>query len=297
MASFCFSQHHAQSSRRRLGLEQFVVGAQVDDLNCFIAGSEPYELEFDNNDDVICLLLGDIHGHAQFNDDAVSNFTFSGGTCSFHPGGGRVQVRASEVRQGFIAFSFPTAFQERATDIGISSARVRGSLNNIRGAGIAQISQFARARISRRTSLEPLELQSIAGLVYLETLRLLDSARAPAAAIISDLQFAKIADYVEAEIGGAISCEAMALNAGISLRALYDGMKVRTGFSPYRFVLERRVSRAVQMLLNTREPIAQIAFSCGYSSQQHLSSSLSRMLGTTPSAIRETSRASASSFQ
>ena len=67
---------------------------------------------------------------------------------------------------------------------------------------------------------------------------------------------------------------------------IFDGMKARTGLSPYKFVLERRVDRAQDLLLHSDLSIAEIAFRCGFASQQHLTATLSRKLGNTPHRLR-----------
>jgi AraC family transcriptional regulator len=56
--------------------------------------------------------------------------------------------------------------------------------------------------------------------------------------------------------------------------------------SPYRFVTEKRVERARRMLKTSTLPISEIALACGFSSQQHLTSTLSARLGITPRRIR-----------
>ena len=63
-------------------------------------------------------------------------------------------------------------------------------------------------------------------------------------------------------------------------------MKARTGMSPYQFVISRRVERARALLENSDLPITEIALVCGFASQQHLTATLSRKLGSTPSRIR-----------
>ncbi|MGI9383937.1 MAG: AraC family transcriptional regulator ligand-binding domain-containing protein [Methyloligellaceae bacterium] len=55
----------------------------------------------------------------------------------------------------------------------------------------------------------------------------------------------------------------------------------------YRDVLvEARMRRAVELLTLTREPIAEVAFSLGYSSATHMSRAFKRSLGRTPSELR-----------
>ena len=130
------------------------------------------------------------------------------------------------------------------------------------------------------------EMQSLAASVYLETLRSLGAMREDGRSGLSDHEFDTIAAFVDAELGNDITCASLAAAARVPLRVVFDGMKARTGLSPYRYVMEKRVERARELLRNTRIPISEVAFACGFSSQQHLTSTLSSKLGRTPQQIR-----------
>jgi AraC family transcriptional regulator len=56
--------------------------------------------------------------------------------------------------------------------------------------------------------------------------------------------------------------------------------------SPYQYVMEKRVERARHLLQSTEMPISEIALLCGFSSQQHLTSTLTSKLGQSPQKIR-----------
>ena len=73
------------------------------------------------------------------------------------------------------------------------------------------------------------------------------------------------------------------------LRVVYQSVKLRTGRSPYNLVIEKRIERASAMLRDTNATIAEIACACGFSSQQHLTATLSRRLGRTPRRLRDRS--------
>jgi len=57
--------------------------------------------------------------------------------------------------------------------------------------------------------------------------------------------------------------------------------------TPYRFVIEKRIERAQDLLQNSELPIAEVAYACGFSSQQHLTTTLSRITGVTPMRLRQ----------
>jgi transcriptional regulator GlxA family with amidase domain len=62
------------------------------------------------------------------------------------------------------------------------------------------------------------------------------------------------------------------------LRVVYDSVKLRTGRSPYNLIIEKRIERASAMLQETGASTAEVACACGFSSQQHLTATLSRRL-------------------
>ena len=57
---------------------------------------------------------------------------------------------------------------------------------------------------------------------------------------------------------------------GITSRVIFDGVKARTGRSPYSLVIEKRMRRAQELLQTSEDTIADIAVACGFCSQQHL---------------------------
>ena len=68
---------------------------------------------------------------------------------------------------------------------------------------------------------------------------------------------------------------------------LTHALKKNTGRSPYQFILNRRLLRARELLVTSRETIADIAYEVGFSSQSHMTSTFQRLLGTTPQHYRD----------
>lgn len=272
------------------GLEQFKLVASTGGINYCIADGRPYSLEFSNDFDVICLLLGDINSKAKFEDDREKQLTFLGETSAFHPRGGNVRVAASDVRHGFIAFGYSPEFQGAIDDFNVGRAREQGSKNNIRKSAIRHLAKYARTRIQSAEPLSAMEVQYLATLVFLETVRHLGAMRADARIGLSDQEFRDICAFIDAELENEISCLMISQAVNLPLRVIFDGVKARTGFSPYRFVLEKRIERARELLEMTDVAITDVALACGFSSQQHLTSTLSAKLGTTPYRLRKDGR-------
>jgi AraC family transcriptional regulator len=62
--------------------------------------------------------------------------------------------------------------------------------------------------------------------------------------------------------------------------------KESTGLTPHRYVIERRVQRAKELLCGSALPIAEIALTCGFANQGHLNRHFKRLLGVNPKALR-----------
>jgi AraC family transcriptional regulator len=271
------------------GLDQFHLRGDTHGVGYCIAEPKPYALEFSNTSDVICLLLGDINSSAKFEDDREKRLVFQSESTAFHPRIGYVRVRAAEVRHGFIAFSYTDDFQSLLDDRSIETLRRAGSSNNIRNDAIKFLAHYVKDRLRRSGVLHPLELQFLALGTYVETMRQLDTAAPARRDVLSDGQFAKLCEYIEENLEDKLTCADLSRAVNLPLRAIYDSVKARTGRSPYSMIIERRVERASRMLHQSDVSIAEIACACGFSSQQHLTATLSRKLGRTPRRLRTAS--------
>jgi AraC family transcriptional regulator len=144
------------------GLEQFDRRGTAGEVGYCVGGARPYALEFQNDADVICLLLGDLVTETKFEDDTERRLIFAGESSAFHPRGGQVRVRATEVRDGFIAFSYKPEFEHRFDDVDLRRTRRGGSRNNIRRAAISDLSRHARERLRSVHAFEGFEAESLA---------------------------------------------------------------------------------------------------------------------------------------
>jgi AraC family transcriptional regulator len=268
------------------GLEQFRIRGDANGVGFCIAGAKPYALEFSNTSDVICLLLGDINSSTKFEDDREKPLVFLGESTAFHPRIGNVRVRAADVRHGFIAFSYANEFQSALDDRSIDSLRRGGSCNNIRNGAIKFLARYVKERLRRPDVLQPLEVQFLALGTYVETMRQLEAAAPAHRDTLSDQQFAKLCGYIEGNLEDKLTCADLSRAVDMPLRVVYQSVKLRTGRSPYNLIIEKRVERASAMLRDTDASIAEIACACGFSSQQHLTATLSRRLGRTPRRLR-----------
>ncbi len=95
-----------------------------------------------------------------------------------------------------------------------------------------------------------------------------------------------VRDLIESALGEDLALERLAAEAGIAVHAFAAAFTRAFGVPPYRYVIQRRVERAKQMLRNTDLPVARIAYETGFASQSHLTTTFKRSVGATPAAFR-----------
>ena len=97
-------------------------------------------------------------------------------------------------------------------------------------------------------------------------------------------------EYMDAKLSGPITLRELAAATGLSQSHFGRAFKASTGVAPYRWHLNARIQRAQQLLLNEREPIAEIAALTGFADQAHLTRAFVRATGATPAAWRKDRR-------
>ncbi|WP_352841108.1 helix-turn-helix domain-containing protein [Mesorhizobium sp. M0514] len=78
----------------------------------------------------------------------------------------------------------------------------------------------------------------------------------------------------------------ISLRSNMSPRQLYRQFEAEFGVSPGKFYTAIRLQKAQSLLSNTRFPISQIAFACGYSTASWFSKSYKSFFGITPNEAR-----------
>lgn len=100
----------------------------------------------------------------------------------------------------------------------------------------------------------------------------------------------RVREYVDAHLGDDIEVERLAIVAGLSLHHFARAFKASVGIPPHRFMVERRIAVARNLLTSTDRSIPDIALAAGFSDQSHLSRHFRQSLGISPSAFRRSHR-------
>ncbi|MBD2070075.1 helix-turn-helix transcriptional regulator [Leptolyngbya sp. FACHB-671] len=89
-------------------------------------------------------------------------------------------------------------------------------------------------------------------------------------------------EYIHLHMNEGLSLEAIAAHVNMSQFHFCRLFKQSIGVSPYHYLLQQRVERAKQLLLQNQLSIADIALEVGFSNQSHLCFHFKRSVGTSP---------------
>ena len=107
---------------------------------------------------------------------------------------------------------------------------------------------------------------------------------------LSRLRLGRALDLMEATLGENVGLDALACAAGVSTAHFARAFKDATGKAPHQHLIERRLARAQDQLAHGTDPIAEIAYACGFASQSHMTALFTRHLGVTPARYRKEQR-------
>ena len=103
---------------------------------------------------------------------------------------------------------------------------------------------------------------------------------------LNDKVLASVLNYIDANLEGDLSLEALARLSGVITHRFARSFKRKVGEPPHQYVVTRRIEAARSLLSSTGDSIAEIAFATGFSSQSHMTTTLKRELGITPGQLR-----------
>jgi len=103
-------------------------------------------------------------------------------------------------------------------------------------------------------------------------------------------RIAHVVDYVESSIERDLSLDELAKVAAMSPFHFARRFKETVGVTPHSYVLTRRIRHAQAHLKGTFRGIADVAASCGFSNQAHLTNTFQSALGVTPGEYRRSTR-------
>lgn len=102
-----------------------------------------------------------------------------------------------------------------------------------------------------------------------------------------DRRLRRAIDYIEVHFDTDLSLTDLCRASGMSASQLTTLFRAQLNTSPYAYVIERRLAKAVQLLQRTEVPIAVVALDCGFADQSHMTRLFRARLGRTPASYRK----------
>jgi AraC family transcriptional regulator len=104
---------------------------------------------------------------------------------------------------------------------------------------------------------------------------------------LTDARLRRVIDFIHASLGNEISLGELADQAGLSSNYFLSVFKEATGKTPHRYLTEKRIEKACELLHNPHCSLVDVSLAVGFSSQSHLTTVFRRFMKTTPAAYRE----------
>jgi AraC family transcriptional regulator len=147
------------------------------------------------------------------------------------------------------------------------------------------------AETGRNGMAEKLYLESLHTQLAVILLRRYSTAGEPAKTLpnagLTRSQIRRVLDYIEANLHRDVALRDLAQVTDLSLHHFARMFKRTMGAAPHRYVVERRVDRAKELLRDTGTSLVEISLSLGFSSQSHFTNTFHRLVGATPGEFRE----------
>lgn len=110
--------------------------------------------------------------------------------------------------------------------------------------------------------------------------------RRPARGGLPSSALRRVIEHIDAHLGEDVSLATLAGIAGFSSFHFLRQFHVSTGQSPHKYLVERRLARARELLLRSDLPVGEIASRCGFVDASHFAERFRKRFGLAPAAFR-----------
>jgi AraC family transcriptional regulator len=105
---------------------------------------------------------------------------------------------------------------------------------------------------------------------------------------LSYLKLKLVTDYINDSLEHELSLSELATKAQLSQYHFARAFKQSTGLSPHQYVIQQRIERAKQLLVQGKMTLSEVAIACGFSHQSHFNRHFKRLTGVTPKTLLKT---------
>ncbi|HZH99396.1 MAG TPA: AraC family transcriptional regulator [Fimbriimonadaceae bacterium] len=151
------------------------------------------------------------------------------------------------------------------------------------------VEQLARSMISAAEQCDEAYAFAVSNVIACRAAR--SSGIAARTGQLPKWRLKRVQSFIENRIEKSLTLADLAAAADLSRMHFAAQFRATTGVRPHEYVLLRRVERSKALMLQTDEPLAQVALACGFQAQSHFSTTFKRFTGETPAVWRREARA------
>lgn len=96
----------------------------------------------------------------------------------------------------------------------------------------------------------------------------------------------RVLERMQASLSAELDLATLAAESGYSRAHFLRTFRAATGQTPHRYLLDRRLEKARELIANKSMPLIDVAADCGFSSHAHLTTAFRSRFGVAPSAYR-----------
>jgi AraC-like DNA-binding protein len=99
-------------------------------------------------------------------------------------------------------------------------------------------------------------------------------------------QMRRAKEILAANLDGGVSLAEVARQCGLSIGHFSRAFRQSLGTTPHQWLVQRRLDAAKDLIRSCRMPLSNVALSCGFADQSHLTRVFTREVGASPAAWR-----------
>lgn len=104
---------------------------------------------------------------------------------------------------------------------------------------------------------------------------------------LPELTLRRVLGHIENNLATDLTLSEVARVANLGLSQFCALFKASVGTSVHRYVVRRRVERAVNLITSSWTPLSDVALQTGFANQSHMTAAVRRLIGTTPKRLRQ----------
>ena len=155
---------------------------------------------------------------------------------------------------------------------------------------IAFLAQAIADTLQNSDETDQLLMDGLSTAVVAKLISRFSNAERPAPAVsdgLSAWRLKKVREFVDAHLENQISLKTLAETAGLSQMHFAAQFRQACGLTPHEYLLQQRIARAKDLLVNTQLSVLEIALAVGFGTHAHFSNTFRRYTGASPASWRK----------